>query len=110
MSVANDCLANQIEEAGMEKIAAQGLKVCEVSRGRALKVEEKRHWVAGVAITLSIIALFALAAGLATSSVRANNASCLQQVANEEHVSLEAFFQNPAQQDAFVEAATLCSR
>lgn len=94
----------------MEKLAVQGLSVCEASRRRALKAEEKRHWVSGAAITLSVIALFALAAGLATSSVRANNASCLQQVANDAHVSLEAFFQNPAQQDAFVEAATLCSR
>ncbi|WP_122156740.1 hypothetical protein [Paraburkholderia sp.] len=94
----------------MEKLAAQRLNVCEASQRRALKAEGKRHWTIGIAITLVAIALFAIAAVLAVSSVRANNTLCLQQVANDEHTSLDAFFQNPAQQDALVEAATLCSR
>ena len=94
----------------MEKLAAQRLNVCEARQRRALKAEEKRHWTIAIGITLAIIALFAIAAGWVASSVRANNILCLQQVANDEHVSLDAFFQNPAQQDALVEAATLCSR
>jgi len=51
-----------------------------------------------------------LAVVKAPSSVRSNNTRCLQQVANEEHVSLEAFFQNPAAQDAMVQAMEVCSR
>ncbi|MGF6646604.1 hypothetical protein P3T17_004758 [Paraburkholderia sp. GAS82] len=94
----------------MEKLALQRLNVCEASQRGALKAEGKRHWTVGIAITLAAIALFAIAAVLAASSVPANNALCLQKVANDEHVSLDAFFQNPARQDALVEAATLCSR
>jgi hypothetical protein len=54
--------------------------------------------------------VFALAVAKASSSVRSNNMRCLQQVANEEHTSLEAFFQNPAEQDALVQAMSVCSR
>ena len=46
----------------------------------------------------------------APSSVRSNNTRCLQQVSNEEHVSLEAFFQNPMGQDAMVQAMEVCAR
>ena len=55
-------------------------------------------------------AFFIVAVVQAPASIRANNENCLRQIANDEHVSLEAFFQNPAQQDAFVQAMTVCSR
>lgn len=67
-------------------------------------------WAVGIAVTLLLAALFATALHLAAPSARANTTLCLQQFANDEHVSLEAFFQNPAQQDTFVEAMTVCSR
>ncbi|MGF7130817.1 hypothetical protein P3T40_002298 [Paraburkholderia sp. EB58] len=68
------------------------------------------QWAVGIANMLLILALFVLAVAKAPSSVRSNNMRCLQQVANEEHVSLEAFFQNPAEQDALVQAMNVCSR
>jgi hypothetical protein len=68
------------------------------------------RWAAGIAIAVAAIALFLTAVAYAPESIRANNNLCLQQVANDEHASLEAFFQNPAQQDAFVQAVTVCSR
>ena len=68
------------------------------------------RWTIGIAIAVVAIALLVAAATNAPASIRANNNLCLQQVANDEHVSLEAFFQNPAQQDAFVQAITICSR
>ena len=68
------------------------------------------QWAAGIAIALIVVTLFVTAAVIAPASVRANNTLCLQQVASDEHLSLEAFFQNPGQQDAFVQAVTLCSR
>ena len=61
-------------------------------------------------VSLMTIVLLLTAVALAPAGIRANNAQCLRQVANDEHVSLEAFFQNPSQQDAFVQAVTLCSR
>jgi len=93
----------------MEKLVAQGLNVCEACQRRTLRAEGIRHWTVGLVITLVVVALFAIAAILAVSSVRDNNTRCLQQVANDEHVSLDAFFQNPSQQDALAEATTLCS-
>jgi hypothetical protein len=68
------------------------------------------QWLVGIANMLLILALFVLAVVKAPTSVRSNNMRCLQEVANEEHVSLEAFFQNPAGQDALVQAMRICSR
>lgn len=68
------------------------------------------RWTVGVFIALAATVLFVVAVVVAPASIRANNDLCLKQVANDEHVSLEAFFQNPAQQDAFVQAITHCSR
>jgi hypothetical protein len=68
------------------------------------------QWVMGIANMLLILALFGLAVVRAPSSARSNNMRCLQQVANEENVALEAFFQNPAEQDALVQAMNVCSR
>ncbi|MEW6340885.1 MAG: hypothetical protein AB1704_09405 [Pseudomonadota bacterium] len=94
----------------MKELSASGISACEVARLRALKAEEQRHWTVGIAITLVLLALLATALHFAASSANANVRLCLQQFANDEHVSLEAFFQNPAQQDAFVEAMSVCSR
>ncbi|MFM0204691.1 hypothetical protein PQR53_33180 [Paraburkholderia fungorum] len=54
----------------------------------------------GIAIPVAAIALFLTAVACAPASMRANNNLCLQQVADDEHANLEAFFQNPAEQDA----------
>ena len=94
----------------MDELATHGVHACKAAQRYTLKAEGRRHWAVGIAITLVILALFATAVGFAASSVRANTSLCLKQVANDEHVSLEAFFQNPAEQDAFVAAITACSR
>ncbi|WP_133300369.1 hypothetical protein [Paraburkholderia lacunae] len=72
--------------------------------------EEVRRWVVGCAIAVTALGLFAAAVIYAPSSIGANNTLCLQQIAKEEHLNLEAFFQKPAQQDAFVQAVTICSK
>jgi hypothetical protein len=82
----------------------------DVAGWRGFVSGEGLQWVVGIANMLLILGLFVLAVAKAPSSVRSNNARCLQQVANEEHVSLEAFFQNPAEQDALVQAMNVCSR
>lgn len=68
------------------------------------------RWAIGITIAVGAVALLLAATAYAPASIRVSNNLCLQQVANDEHVSLEAFFQNPAQQDAFVQAITICSR
>ncbi|SDG80466.1 hypothetical protein SAMN05216466_105241 [Paraburkholderia phenazinium] len=80
------------------------------SRRGGLISEAGWQWMVGITNMLLILALFALAVVKAPSSAKSNNMRCLQQVANEEHASLEAFFQNPAQQDALVQAMRICSR
>lgn len=71
---------------------------------------EALHWVVAIVNMLVILVLFILAVVKAPSGVRANNARCLQQIANEEHVTLEAFFQNPTEQDALAQAVGVCAR
>jgi hypothetical protein len=97
-------------EIHMKEFSASGMNACEAAQLRTLKAEETRHWIVGTLATLVLVALFATALHFAEPSARANTTLCLQQFANDAHVSLEAFFQNPAQQDAFVEAMTVCSR
>ncbi|MFK4446574.1 hypothetical protein ABH944_006767 [Caballeronia udeis] len=84
---------------------------------RGIAVLEKRMgWkgssarVTGAAIVIVGIAALLAALACSGSSSRANNAQCLQAFANDEHRSLEAFFQDPALQDSFVQAIDQCSR
>jgi hypothetical protein len=93
-------------DSGLQKQVSNG----DTSGWRGFALGAGLQWVVGIANMLLILALFALAVTKAPSSVRSNNMRCLQQVANEEHVSLEAFFQNPADQDALVQAMNVCSR
>jgi hypothetical protein len=82
-----------------------GKSVCTKSISR-----EALHWIVGIANMCVILALFILAVVKAPSSARLNNSRCLQQIANEEHVALEAFFQNPTEQDALAQAVAICAR
>jgi hypothetical protein len=72
--------------------------------------EEIWPWIKGAAISLTIFGLFMVLAARSISSRPAVNELCLKQMAREEHTTLEAFFQNPADQDALVQAITACSQ
>jgi hypothetical protein len=72
--------------------------------------ENGLRWALGATIWLVAMVIVVVAIIYAPDSTRANTRLCLEQIANEEHTSLEAFFQNPAQQDAFAQAMTICSR
>ncbi len=63
---------------------------------------------AAIAVLGSAALMVALACSV--SSSRANNARCLQAFANDEHRSLDAFFQDPSMQDSLVQAIDQCSR
>ncbi|MFT4507649.1 hypothetical protein [Caballeronia sp. 15711] len=83
---------------------------------RVAVVEKHMGWrwsaarAAGAAMaTLGMAALLVVLA-CSVSSNRANNARCLQAFANDEHRSLDAFFQDPALQDSMVQAIDQCSR
>jgi hypothetical protein len=94
----------------MKGVATRTAATRQSSRWLLWISEDGLRWAIGIAIAAIGVTLFLTAVAIAPASVRANNTLCLQQVANDEHLSLEAFFQNPAQQDAFVQAVTLCSR
>ncbi|SAL65699.1 hypothetical protein AWB69_07425 [Caballeronia udeis] len=66
--------------------------------------------VTGAAMVIVGLAALLVAPSCSVSSSRANNARCLQAFANDEHRSLEAFFQDPALQDSLVQAIDHCSR
>ena len=68
------------------------------------------RWAAGIAIAVAAIALFLTAVAYAPTSIRANNNLCRQQVASDDHATLEAFFQNSSEQDVLVQAITTFSR
>ena len=94
----------------MRDAVTQSSAMARSSQERSQISQDGFRWAVGAAIVLVTIALFIAAVIVAPASVRANNTFCFQQVANDEHLSLEAFFQNPTQQDILVQAATLCSR
>jgi len=83
---------------------------------RTAVVEKRIGWrwspVRAASVASAILGLAALLVALAcsVSSSRANNARCLQAFANDEHRSLDAFFQDPALQDPLVQAIDQCSR
>jgi hypothetical protein len=93
-------------EADVQKEPGDGF----VSERKRFISEAGMQWIVGIANMLVILALFVLAVAKAPSSASSNNTRCLRRVANEEHASLEAFFQNPAEQDALAQAITVCSR
>ncbi|WGS52481.1 hypothetical protein LFL96_30300 [Paraburkholderia sp. D15] len=80
------------------------------ARSPAWISERGLRWALGATIWIVAIGLIVVAALYAPDSTRANTRRCLEQVANEEHTSLDAFFQNPAQQDALAQAMTVCAR
>jgi hypothetical protein len=84
---------------------------------RRMAVVEKRfrwQWsparVTSAAIATLGLAALVVALACSVSGSRANNARCLQAFANDEHRSLDAFFQDPALQDSLVQAIDQCSR
>ncbi|WP_144142176.1 hypothetical protein [Paraburkholderia sp. BCC1884] len=83
---------------------------CAKTSRSAREQVERGRWIVGLLVTLVVVAAFVAAVAYAPASIRANNALCLQQLANEEHTSLEAFFQNPVEQDALVQAVAVCAR
>ncbi|MFM0045367.1 hypothetical protein [Paraburkholderia sediminicola] len=68
------------------------------------------NWIFGAAIGLSLCILLGIAIACAPAAVRSNNERCLQALADEQHVSVEDFFQNPAEQDVLALAAEQCTR
>ncbi|NPT42550.1 hypothetical protein GNZ12_14785 [Paraburkholderia sp. 1N] len=68
------------------------------------------NWIFGAAIGMSLCILLGIAIACAPAAVRSNNEHCLQALADEQHVSVEDFFQNSAGQDALALAAEQCAR
>lgn len=71
---------------------------------------DARRWAKALAITAALLALFFVAARYAARSAPANHRRCIEAVAADAHLSAAALFQDPALQDALVEAETRCSR
>ncbi len=94
----------------MKNGSTQATAPLQSSRRQSWKPVEAMRWMVAACVTLVATAAFVAAIIYAPSSIRTNNTECLRQIANDEHTSLEAFFLNPAEQDAFVQAVTACTR
>lgn len=68
------------------------------------------NWIFGAMFGVSLCILLGIAIACAPAAVRSNTERCLQALADEQHVSVEDFFQNPAKQDALALAAEQCTR
>lgn len=68
------------------------------------------NWIFGAVFGLSLCILLGIAIACASAAVRSNNERCMQALADEQHVSVEDFFQNPAEQNALALAAEQCAR
>ncbi|MFL9868634.1 hypothetical protein PQR67_31070 [Paraburkholderia fungorum] len=68
------------------------------------------NWIFGAVLGLALCILLGIAIASAPAAVRSNTERCLQALADEQHVSVEDFFQNPAKQDALALAAEQCAR
>jgi hypothetical protein len=87
------------------------------SKLRRMTVAEQRarwRWSSARAMSAGFVILGLAAAvvvlSCSVSSSRANNAQCLQAFANDEHRTLDAFFQDPVLQDSLAQAIDHCSR
>lgn len=80
--------------------------VGKVSGGTRVSV----NWIFGATFGVSLCILLGIAIACAPAAVRSNTERCLQALADEQHVSVEDFFQNPARQDALAVAAEQCAR
>lgn len=94
----------------MRDVSARHAPSAESLRRASWKSGDAARWTLGIVITVVAIGALLLAIVLAPASIRANNSLCLEQIANDEHINLEAFFQSPVEQDAFVQAVAVCSR
>jgi hypothetical protein len=80
---------------------------------RLIVTDNARRWAIAVAFAFAIVAMLVF---IATSRDGApphthdRAKACLEAAANDEHASLEAFFQNPAGQDALRQASIACSK
>jgi hypothetical protein len=98
------------KEGRMKSSAAHSTTTHRRTQSPSWITENGLRWALGATIWLVAMVIVVVAIIYAPDSTRANTRLCLEQIANEEHTSLEAFFQNPAQQDAFAQAMTICSR
>jgi hypothetical protein len=76
-------------------------------------IDEGKHWIIALAFELAVIATLAyivVARANTLPRAGAGDKACMTASANEEHASLEAFFQNPPGQDSLAQISIACSR
>ncbi|CAN7617719.1 hypothetical protein LJR230_004484 [Trinickia sp. LjRoot230] len=70
-----------------------------------------KHWALALFVALAAFALaLVLLARAASVKRHAYDNACVQQMTNDEHASMEAFFQNPSGQDALLQVVVACSK
>jgi hypothetical protein len=71
---------------------------------------ESKHWINAIAFIWLLLTLVMIA-GLCVRPASGDvNQACFQRRMSEEHALMEAFFQNPPEQNALTRAIHACSR
>lgn len=95
----------------MDDLASQHCAAARMgTRVSSVHVRWSANRIFGGVIGIALCVLLGIAIACAPAAIRSNNERCLQALAEEQHVSVEDFFQNPAGQDALAQAVTQCTR
>ncbi|WP_146010007.1 hypothetical protein [Burkholderia sp. WAC0059] len=79
--------------------------------GRLIESDtETKHWVNAIIFTWLLLTVV-ITAGLWVRTVSGDvNQACFERGMNDEYTLMEAFFQNPPEQNAVMQAVHACSR
>lgn len=79
---------------------------------RATEIDDVKRWIVALAIASAVIAVVLSIALRIDAPPRRVNAekACLSSATDDEHASLEAFFQNPSGDDALKQASLSCAK
>jgi hypothetical protein len=70
---------------------------------------EAQRWISALTLTGLLLTLLVVAASFSSVAPRDVDRACFERKLNGEHALMEAFFQNPPEQSAVVQAMRACS-
>jgi hypothetical protein len=70
---------------------------------------EAEHWITAIVVTWLLLTLAIIAGVCLWHASRDVDQACFQQRMNDEHTLMEAFFENPPEQNAVMQAKKNCS-
>ncbi|SMG58356.1 hypothetical protein [Paraburkholderia susongensis] len=96
----------------MNPSSTQSCESRQAAQRRKALTDDATLWLVGLAITVVLIAALvgAIVSTTPTPRVPADSKNCPDNLANDEHASLVAFFQDPADQSVLLQSIRACSK